>query len=120
MCSPISGGGVRMREGVRLMMIGCPTSSTSPRSCERTRLSEPEVAHLRVGEHLIDGVDRAAGHPGLVQQLDPVRARGAAQDRRQLGIQRIAVVRAVGGLRVGGIAGQLLVSDRLQKRRQIS
>ncbi len=78
-------------------------------------LGEPELAHLRVGEHLIDGVDRPARHPGLVQQLDPVRAGLATQDRGELGVQRIAVLRAVGRRRVRGVLGQLLVADRAAK-----
>ena len=35
------GGGVRMDDGVRLMTIGWPTSSTAPRSCERTPWASP-------------------------------------------------------------------------------
>src|SRR6202046_2629135 len=34
-------------------------------------LRDAEMLHLRVGEHLVDRVDRATGHAGLVYAFDP-------------------------------------------------
>src|SRR5712664_2803504 len=54
-----------------------------------------DVLHLRVGEHLVDGVDRAAGDFAPGENLDPLR--GAARRERlvDLGVERDAVLRAV-------------------------
>jgi hypothetical protein len=37
-----------------------------------------EMAHLRIGEYLVHLVDRAAGHAGYVEDVDPFAARLAA------------------------------------------
>src|SRR5258706_7379998 len=54
-----------------------------------------DVLHLRVGEHLVDGVDRTAGDFALGEYLDPLG--GAARRERlvDLGVERDAVLRAV-------------------------
>ncbi len=66
------------------------------------RLGDADMPDLRVGEDLIDGVDRSAGHAGAIEDIDP---RGAIALRRIVldrGVEHIAV----GGTRVvGGVAG---------------
>src|SRR5581483_2259090 len=61
------------------------------------RLRHAEMDHLRIGVDLIDGIDRSAGNAGLVEQIDPFGA--AAPDRVALdvGVERVAVLRARGG-----------------------
>ena len=50
--------------GVRLILSGLATSGTVPGRGAGVRQVEPHAArlHLRVGEHLVQGVDRPAGH----------------------------------------------------------
>ena len=48
---------------------------------------------LRVGEGLVDSVDRPAWHPRLVQPLDPIGVRVLADEIVQMGIERRAVFR---------------------------
>src|SRR2546423_15664349 len=43
-------------------------------------LGNAEMLHLRLGECLVDGVDRPAGHARVVQQLHPLHAR--SEERR--------------------------------------
>jgi len=67
------------------------------------------MLHLRVGEHLVDAVDRAGRHAGGIEALDQLgrrERRGALADRA---IDLVAVARAVGGgLEVGiGEPGEL-------------
>src|ERR1700734_837532 len=57
-------------------------------------LRDAEMLHLRVGEHLVDRVDRATGHAGLVHALDPFGAAAADEIAIDLGVERIAVLRA--------------------------
>ena len=58
------------------------------------RPGETEVLDLRVREHLVDRVDRAAGNPGLVQKLDPVQARLRRRDGRDRPVDVGAVLGA--------------------------
>ena len=62
------GGGVRMRDGVRLMIDRLADQLGLAALVRAHRLGHAEMADLRVGEHLVDGVDRAAGHARLVQE----------------------------------------------------
>src|SRR2546429_6776098 len=55
---------------------------------------DPEVLHLRIREDLIDGMDRPAGHTGLVQAFDPLGAGPATEIGLDLDIERIAVCQA--------------------------
>ncbi len=57
----------------------------------RHRRRHAEVLHLRVGEHLVDAVDRAAGDAGALEQLHPVRGRLRAGDLGDGGVDRLAV-----------------------------
>src|SRR6202140_3228690 len=57
-------------------------------------LGDAEMLDLRVVEHLVDGVDRAARHAGLVQPLDPIGAGAAGEIADDLGVEGIAVLRA--------------------------
>src|SRR4051812_2318197 len=67
------------------------------------RLRHADMLDLRVGEHLVDRIDRPARHPRLVEPVDPLGA--AALDRMpvDLGIERVAVLGAAGAGRVIGI-----------------
>src|SRR5262249_51173168 len=57
------------------------------------RPGDGEVAHLRLGERLIDAVDCTARDPSLVQELDPVGAGLFPGDLANALVQRIAVLR---------------------------
>ena len=59
---------------------------------------------LRVGEHLIDGIDRSAWHAGLVEALDPFGAGASGRINIDLGIERIAIL----GTRCGVLVFRLL------------
>src|SRR5258708_147165 len=79
------------------------------------RLSDAEMLDLRIGEDLIDRVDRSTRHPGAIEDIDP---RGAVALRRIVldrGVERIAVVgtRVVGG--VAGIGPELGRAERFAK-----
>ena len=52
------------------------------------------MLHLRVGEHLVDGIDRAARHAGFVQAFDPIGAAAAGEITVDFDIERVAVLRA--------------------------
>src|SRR5439155_1023546 len=54
-----------------------------------------EMPHLRVGEHLVDRVDRAARHFGRDHHLDPLGGGARGERLLDLRIQRDAVLRAV-------------------------
>src|SRR5256885_1372248 len=74
-------------------------------------LHDAEMRDLRVGEHLIDPVDRTARNAGGVQRLDPLRARAVREVPFQRGVQGIAVLRARRRRRIGRIAQQRLRPD---------
>src|SRR5260370_30334867 len=79
------------------------------------RLGDADMLDLRVGEDLIDGIDRSAGHAGAIEDINP---RGAVALRRIVldrGVERIAVVgtRVVGG--VAGIGPELGRAERFAK-----
>src|SRR5204862_3882737 len=59
------------------------------------RLRHAEMPDLRVLEHLPDVVDRPRRHARLVQRLDPLGARLLHQDPVELGVQLLAILRAV-------------------------
>ena len=54
-----------------------------------------DVPHLRIGEHLVDGVDRPAGHFRGGEDFDPLGGRAGRERLVDLRIQRGAVLRAV-------------------------
>ena len=68
------------------------------------------VADLRVGEDLVQGVDRAAGHVEAGQAVDPFGLGLLRGDLGQQGVEGLAVAHAVGvggEARVGGEFGRL-------------
>src|SRR2546425_7480370 len=60
------------------------------------RGGDAEVLYLRIGEHLVDAVDRAAGNPAAVQLRHPFLARAGGEafieDRVQAGAVRRALL----------------------------
>ena len=54
------------------MLIAEATTSASPIAGECIFVAMPQMLHLRIGEHLVDRVDRPARHAGAFEQLDPV------------------------------------------------
>ena len=73
MCSPSAGGGATILLGVRDSATGWPTS-VIVLSLRLHALRDAEMLDLRIGEDLVDRVDRPARHAGLVEALDPVGA----------------------------------------------
>src|SRR6185312_6151227 len=76
-------------------------------------LGNAEMFDLSITEHLVDRIDRTAGHTGGVQLLDPKVGRSPfrkAVDRR---IQRVAVLRARGRRGVIRIVDEFGGADRL-------
>src|SRR6516225_9585543 len=61
------------------------------------RLGDTEMHDLRIGIDLIDRVDRPAGNAGLVEQLDPFRAATLDRVALHVGVERVAMLRALGG-----------------------
>src|SRR5665213_1946470 len=74
-----------------------------------------EVLDLRVGEGLVDRVERAARHADLVQQLDPIDARFLLGDLAQHLVELLAVLRALRAGCVVGVGQQMLGARRLAK-----
>src|SRR5262249_43855677 len=77
------------------------------------RLGHAEMLDLRIVEHLLDVVDRAGGHAGLVEGLDPLGARPLDQHLVELLVHRLPVLRAVAHRLEARIADQMLGADRL-------
>src|SRR5687767_8927164 len=77
------------------------------------RRCNPEMLHLAVRENLVDGIDRAARHAGLVEHLEPVAARALPDDLRHARIERAAILRAQHGRRVIGVAQELPRTGRI-------
>src|SRR5215213_8891292 len=77
-------------------------------------LGNAEVLDLGVVEHLVDRIDRAAGHAGLVQFLDPGVRRFLFGELADYFVQRVAVLRARGRGGVIGIGDQFGRADRLR------
>ena len=72
-----------------------------------------EMAHLRIGEHLVDTIDRPAGHARAVEDLDPFGARLLLQAFVERGVQARAVLGAL--LQAFEVLGleQVLAADGL-------
>src|SRR4051794_7571977 len=68
---------------------------------------------LRVLEHLIDRVDRPAGNAGRVEFGNPLLARLGDRARVDLGVERVAVLRARRCRRVVGIVDPFRRTQRL-------
>ena len=81
------------------------------------RPGDAEMLHLRVGEGLVDRVDRAARHADLVQALDPIGVRVLADDLVQMRDQRRAVLGAGHDRGEIGVVGRSLLPATSQKRR---
>src|SRR5215213_11658556 len=77
-------------------------------------LGDAEVLDLGVVEHLVDRIDRAAGHAGLVQFPDPGVRRFLLGQLADYFVQRVAVLRARGRGGVIGIGDQIRRADRLR------
>ena len=58
------------------------------------RPRDAEMLDLRLGEGLVDGVDRPARHARLVERVDPVRRGVGLGDLADALVQRLAVLRA--------------------------
>src|SRR6185312_7694544 len=59
-------------------------------------LGDAEVFYLRVLKGLVDRIDRTTGHAGVIQLPDPGVGRFLRGELVELGIQRLAILRAVG------------------------
>src|SRR5262249_40896705 len=57
-------------------------------------LHDAKVGDLGVSEHLVDGVDGAAGHAGRVEALDPFCAWAVGEVAVDGGVERVAVLEA--------------------------
>src|SRR5262245_34016022 len=77
------------------------------------RLGDAEMRDLRVGEHLVDRVDRSARHAGLVEAPDPLRRRLAGEPALDLAVEPVAVGRARGRVGEGRVGEQVVGIDRL-------
>src|SRR5581483_11144591 len=62
-----------LREGAHVDRLADDVEAAELRMVDRA--ADAEVLNLRVGEDLVDRVDRAAGHAGLVEFVDPELAR---------------------------------------------
>src|SRR5579885_2769975 len=71
------------------------------------RLGDAEMLYLRVGKYLVDRVDRAGGHAGAVEPVDPFGAVALPGDRLDRRIERLAVLRAQPAGLVVGVVGEL-------------
>ena len=65
-------------------------------------LGDAEMLHLRIREHLVDRIDRAARHAGGIEFLHPGLARFFLGELVDLGVECFSVLRAVG---TGGVFG---------------
>ena len=52
-----------------------------------------KVPHLRISEHLVNGVNRAAGHTTVIEDADPLVAGLGLQRVVDFGVQRNAILR---------------------------
>src|SRR5216684_160080 len=77
------------------------------------RPGDAEIFHLRLGEGLVDGVDRPARHARLVQRFHPVRRRVGPGDGGDALVHRLAVLRAQAGRGVLGMVQKLGRAQRL-------
>src|ERR1700733_4888990 len=78
-------------------------------------LRDFEMPHLRIGKHLVDGINRAARHPGGVEQLDPLGAAMAVEGTLDLGVERVAILGSRGGGGVCGLARHRRIADGFAK-----
>ena len=68
--------------------------------------------HLRVGQGLLEAVDRASGHAGRVHLLDPVRGGRGGEHRLDVALEVVGVLQPVARLRVARVGQPLgLVAD---------
>src|SRR5690348_13045911 len=74
---------------------------------------DSDMPHLRVGEYLVDAIDRAAWHTGAVENIDPLRRWPSPRDRLDRRVELIAVAQARLSARVRRIDGKLLGPERL-------
>src|SRR6266404_6325728 len=79
------------------------------------RLGDAEMLDLRLGEGLVDAVDRPARHAGLVQGGNPLRAGLGPGDRADALVYGLAVLRAQGAAFMLGMAEQLRRAHGLAK-----
>src|SRR6185437_10456735 len=55
------------------------------------RLSDAEMLNLRIGEDLIDRIDRSAGDAGAVEYVDPLGAGALRRVVLERGVEHVAV-----------------------------
>jgi hypothetical protein len=77
-------------------------------------LRDAEMLDLSVLEHLVDGIDRAAGHADRVELPDPGVARFLFSEFADLRVERVAVL---GTRRRGGVFGAGRKVGRADRRR---
>ncbi|MGY4334582.1 hypothetical protein ACVWWG_008999 [Bradyrhizobium sp. LB7.2] len=80
----------------------------------RHLLRDAEMLDLRVFEHLVDGVDRPAGHAGLVELTDPGLGGLRQGTLLDLGIECVAVLGAGWRGHIVGVAVEFRRADRLR------
>ena len=80
-------------------------------------LHHVQALHLRIGERLVDRVDRPRGHAGLVEDLDPGGGIALGEIGLELVVQLVAVLGAQGAGRIIGVRGERGRADRLAHAR---
>ena len=73
------------------------------------------MPHLRIGKHLVDGIDRPTRHAGGVEPFDPLGAAAAGEMALDLVIERVAIFRSRAGGRVFGLSRHFSSADGLAK-----
>ena len=72
------------------------------------RPGDPEMLDLRIGEGLVDRIDRPARHAGLVEPLDPISVGMLPDELGEMRIERRPVFGARDHRREIRIVGQVL------------
>ena len=56
----------------------------------------PDVPHLRIGEHFVDGENRSAGDTGGIESVDPIVAGASCEESLERGAEGVAENRGAG------------------------
>ena len=91
---PSSGAGFADGQALRPVRDGVAEDGEVAQRGRAHRLRHLQMPHLRIGEGLVDPIDRSARHAGVVQDLDPLRARLLPGHRHEHLHHRVAVGRA--------------------------
>src|SRR5579862_5374707 len=78
----------------------------------RRVLDDTQMLHLRIGEGLVNGINRPAGNAGLVHALDQRRRRLLLGDRVDQRIKLLAILASCLWRRVVGMIDKILAPDR--------